>query len=42
LAHTYARDMGGGTFIVLKEMDMPVTVDGRHWGAVRMAMKLGV
>ncbi|MBR9971539.1 methyl-accepting chemotaxis protein [Magnetospirillum sulfuroxidans] len=41
LAHTYARDMGGGTFIVLKEMDMPVTVDGRHWGAVRMAMKLG-
>ncbi|CDK98591.1 Methyl-accepting chemotaxis protein [Magnetospirillum gryphiswaldense MSR-1 v2] len=41
LAHTYARDMGGGTFVVLKEMDMPITVQGRHWGAVRMALKLG-
>ena len=41
LAHTYARDMGGGTFVVLKEMDYPITLDGRHWGAVRMAMKLG-
>ena len=41
LVHTYARDMGGGNFVVLKEMDMPVTVQGRHWGAVRMALKLG-
>jgi len=39
--HTYTRDMGGGQFVVLKEMDVPVTVQGRHWGAVRMAMKLG-
>jgi PAS domain S-box-containing protein len=38
---TYARDMGGGTFVVLKELDAPVTVDKRHWGAVRMAVKLG-
>ncbi|MCA1906868.1 MAG: methyl-accepting chemotaxis protein [Magnetospirillum sp.] len=41
LCHTYTRDMGGGQFVVLKEMDVPVTVQGRHWGAVRMALKLG-
>ncbi|OJX81311.1 MAG: chemotaxis protein [Magnetospirillum sp. 64-120] len=41
LCHTYARDMGGGQFVVLKEMDVPIVVEGRHWGAVRMALKLG-
>ncbi len=40
LSQTYARDMGGGTFILLKEVDAPITVAGTHWGAVRMALKL--
>ncbi|WP_173983232.1 Tar ligand binding domain-containing protein [Magnetospirillum sp. SS-4] len=40
LAQTYARDMGGGTFVLLKEIDSPVTVAGRHWGAVRLAVRL--
>lgn len=40
LSQTYARDMGGGTFILLKEIDAPITVLGQHWGAVRMALKL--
>ncbi len=37
---TYARDMGGGTFVVLKEIDAPIVVNGRNWGAVRTAFKL--
>ena len=40
LAQTYARDMGGGQYILLKEIDAPVHLRQRHWGAVRMAMKL--
>ena len=40
LAQTYARDMGGGTFVLLKEVDAPITVADQHWGAVRMALKL--
>ena len=40
LSQTYARDMGGGSFILLKEIDAPITVAGQHWGAVRMALKL--
>ena len=37
---TYARDMGGGNFVVLKEIDAPIVVNGRNWGAVRTAFKL--
>jgi methyl-accepting chemotaxis protein len=37
LVQTYRRDMGGGHFVVLKEVDAPVTVGGRHWGNVRLA-----
>ncbi|WP_374369508.1 methyl-accepting chemotaxis protein [Dongia sp.] len=40
LVQTYARDMGGGKFVVLKEIDAPIKVSNRHWGAVRMALKL--
>lgn len=36
---TYPRDMGGGNFILLKEFDTPITVRGRHWGCVRLAIK---
>jgi methyl-accepting chemotaxis protein len=37
---TYSRDMGGGTYVVLKEVDAPIDVAGNHWGTVRMAIKL--
>jgi methyl-accepting chemotaxis protein len=37
---TYARDMGGGNFVMLKEIDAPIKVGDRNWGAVRMAVKL--
>jgi len=40
LTQTYARDMGGGSFILLKEIDAPILVAGRQWGALRLAIKL--
>ncbi|WP_374654191.1 methyl-accepting chemotaxis protein [Dongia sp.] len=40
IVQTYARDMGGGNFVVLKEIDAPIRAGGKHWGAVRMALKL--
>jgi methyl-accepting chemotaxis protein len=39
LLQTYRRDMGGGTFIVMKEAAAPITVAGRHWGGLRLAFK---
>ncbi|TAN70912.1 MAG: chemotaxis protein, partial [Magnetospirillum sp.] len=40
LAQTYVRDMGGGEFMLLKEIDCPIVVAGRHWGAVRSGVRL--
>jgi PAS domain S-box-containing protein len=40
LAQTYARDLGGGNVMLLKEMDAPIVVNGRNWGGVRLALKL--
>jgi methyl-accepting chemotaxis protein len=40
IVQTYARDMGGGNFVMLKEIDAPIKAGGRNWGAVRMAVKL--
>jgi methyl-accepting chemotaxis protein len=37
LLQTYRRDMGGGRFVVMKEAAAPITVDGRHWGGLRLA-----
>jgi methyl-accepting chemotaxis protein len=39
LLQTYRRDMGGGQFIVMKEAAAPITVNGRHWGGLRLAFK---
>ena len=39
LLQTYRRDMGGGTFIVMKEAAAPIRVNGRHWGGLRLAFK---
>lgn len=39
LLQTYRRDMGGGEFVVMKEVAAPIVVDGRHWGGVRLAFK---
>ena len=39
LLQTYRRDMGGGEFVVMKEVAAPITVDGCHWGGLRLAFK---
>ncbi len=39
LLQTYRRDMGGGNFIVMKEAAAPITVNGRHWGGMRLAFQ---
>ena len=39
LIQTYDRDMGGGEAVTLKEVDVPVRVHGRHWGAVRLSYR---
>ncbi len=39
LLQTYRRDMGGGNFIVMKEAAAPISVNGRHWGGLRLAFK---
>jgi methyl-accepting chemotaxis protein len=37
LLQTYRRDMGGGKFVLLKEVAAPITVNGKHWGGLRLA-----
>ncbi len=39
LIQSYNRDMGNGRTVAMREVDAPVSVNGRHWGAVRMAYK---
>ncbi|MEP7007103.1 MAG: methyl-accepting chemotaxis protein [Sphingomonas bacterium] len=40
LLQTYRRDMGGGEFVLLKDLSMPIWVGGRHWGALRLAYRV--
>src|SRR5262249_43001499 len=40
LIQSYARDMGNGVTIMMREIDVPVRVRGRHWGGFRTAYKL--
>jgi methyl-accepting chemotaxis protein len=39
LLQTYRRDMGGANFVVVKEAAAPISVNGRHWGGVRMGFQ---
>jgi methyl-accepting chemotaxis protein len=40
LIQSYARDMGNGKMVMMREIDVPVRVKGRHWGGFRTAYKL--
>ncbi|MGO6985198.1 methyl-accepting chemotaxis protein [Rhizobium leguminosarum] len=40
LVQTYRRDMGGGNFVMMKDISAPITVRGRHWGGLRLAIKV--
>ncbi|HSM40433.1 MAG TPA: methyl-accepting chemotaxis protein [Afifellaceae bacterium] len=37
LLQVYRRDMGGGKFVMMKDLSAPIFVNGRHWGGVRLA-----
>jgi len=37
LLQTYRRDMGGGHRVLMKDLSAPITVQGRHWGGLRLA-----
>ncbi len=41
LLQTYRRDMGGGNFVLMKDLSSPIIVRGRHWGAFRMGFRQG-
>jgi methyl-accepting chemotaxis protein len=40
LIQSYARDMGNGVTVMMREIDVPIRVKGRHWGGFRTAYKL--
>ena len=40
LLQTYRRDMGNGTFAMMKDVSAPIYVKGRHWGGFRMGYKV--
>lgn len=39
LLQTYRRDMGGGQFVLMKDISAPILVNGRHWGGLRLAIR---
>jgi methyl-accepting chemotaxis protein len=39
LLQTYRRDMGGGNFVLMKDLSSPIYIRGRHWGAFRMGFR---
>ena len=39
LVQTYRRDMGGGQFVLMKDLSSPIFIRGRHWGAFRMGIR---
>lgn len=40
LIQSYARDMGNGQTVMMREIDVPIRVNGRHWGGYRTAYKI--
>src|SRR3984957_12926770 len=40
LLQTYRRDMGGGNFVLMKDLASPISGPGRHWGAFRIGFRL--
>jgi len=40
IIQVYARDMGNGITVMMKEIDAPIRVSGKHWGGFRSAYKL--
>ncbi len=40
LIQSYARDMGNGVTVMMREIDVPIRIKGRHWGGFRTAYRL--
>lgn len=40
LIQNYPRDMGNGFIVMMREVDVPIRVFGRHWGGFRAAYKI--
>ncbi|TMJ02373.1 MAG: methyl-accepting chemotaxis protein [Alphaproteobacteria bacterium] len=40
LIQSYAREMGNGVVVMMREIDAPVRVFGKHWGGFRTAYKI--
>jgi methyl-accepting chemotaxis protein len=36
LLQIYRRDMGAGSFVLMKDLSFPIKVRGRHWGSLRL------
>jgi methyl-accepting chemotaxis protein len=41
LLQTYRRNMGGGNFMLIKDLSAPIFVHGHHWGAFRIGFRPG-
>jgi methyl-accepting chemotaxis protein len=39
LVQTYRRNMGGGKFMLIKDVSAPILVNGQHWGAFRIGYR---
>ena len=39
LIQVYRRDMGSGRMVMMKDLSVPISVRGRHWGALRLAYR---
>jgi methyl-accepting chemotaxis protein len=40
LIQSYPREMGNGVITMMREIDAPIRMCGRHWGAFRTTYKL--
>ncbi|WP_149866471.1 methyl-accepting chemotaxis protein [Tropicimonas marinistellae] len=40
LVQIYRRDMGGGEFVMMKDVSAPIWAADRHWGGLRLAYQL--
>ncbi len=40
LLQVYRRDMGGGQFVIMKDLSAPIFAAKRHWGGLRLAYKI--
>ena len=39
LLQVYRRDLGGGQFVIMKDVSAPISVNGRHWGGLRLGYR---